>query len=252
MKRQIASALIGCLLVACDHRVPRSRKIVYVVDVTASLTPGTPAATIEALRRLIPALNRGDELVVVPVTDDARTESLGKILRLRIPLQREPYDADLRRASNEAADGLQQLVKAAMAHRYQRTDLLGAFGLAAEELDRRSGTLAPLVCISDFIQDDQQFDFKRDTNLAQPASAKRLAARLAQPYGSRFRGVTIFLGSLPSLDTRGLVPARRDAVRDFWIEFLQAQGAVVHWKTDGIGHVVEFLDQTAHDIAHGR
>jgi hypothetical protein len=130
--------------------------------------------------------------------------------------------------------------------------LLGAFRLAAEELDERRETLDQLVCVSDFLQDDQQFDFKRDPRLAQSSSAKRLAVQLAQPYASRFRGVAVYLGSLPSLDTRRLAPARRDAIRDFWVDFLGAQGAEVRWKTDGIGHVVDFLVQPSPDPMRDR
>jgi hypothetical protein len=248
MKRQVGWALISCLLLACDDPAYRPRKIVYVIDVTASLKSDTHAGTIDSLVRMVPTLNRGDELVVVPVTDDAQNESLTQIVRLRIPLHREPYDADLRRAMSEAEDKLQQLLKVGMARRYQRTDLLGAFRLAAEELEQPGGgTLAHLVCISDFLQDDQQFDFKRDPSLGQSSSAKRLATRLAHPHGSRFRGIVVFLGSVSSLDARRLTPARRDAVREFWVEFLQIQGAVVRWKTDGIGHMADFLDQVSHD-----
>lgn len=246
MRASLVCALIGGLALACDHRPLRSREVVYLVDVTASLTPETHAATIDSMVRVVPSLNRGDELVVIPVTDDAQTETLRNIVRIRIPLQREPYDADLRRVASQAEGAFRRLLETSTERPYQHTDLLGAFRLAAEELDHRREALGQLVCISDFVQDDQQFNFKRDSRLAQSSNAKLLAAQLAQPYVERFRGVTIYLGSLPSLDTRRLATPRRDAIRDFWINFLEAQSAVVHWKTDGVGHVGDFLEQPPH------
>jgi len=80
--------------------------------------------------------------------------------------------------------------------------------------------------------------------LSDSRRAEHAATAMSAHFGRRFAGVNIYLGQLQSTDLRRLPASRQVAVRTFWTTFLTTQGASVIWKTDGLGHVEEFMAQT--------
>jgi len=183
-------------------------------------------------------------LIVVPLTGDTENESSGRVLRIEISAKREVYDEDLRREAAEARKSLEQMAERAMNTPSGQTDLLGALAVAGEELSGVPRNHRRFVIVlSDFIQDDGQFNFERDRKLADPATAKALAAKLAAREGRPLEGVRVFLGYLRSHDLGALGRERRAAIRTFWLEYVKRLGATPWCVADGPGLVLRFLDE---------
>jgi acetyl-CoA acetyltransferase len=235
--------VLAAVLVACSRHPADHRQIVGLLDMTASVTVQARASSLDAIRQAVHTLQRGDTLVIVPIATDAQLDAPQHILRFHVPVDREPYDADRERFRDDIEARLAALAETTRKTPATHTDLLGTFRLAAEEVAmadpkaRRS-----VVCLSDFIQDDDQFDFKTDQRVATDLHAQRLAAMLATANPQRFAHVPVFLGSLPSIDLRRLSKSRRDALRAFWRTYLTGQGATVEWATDGAGKLPVFLE----------
>jgi len=245
MRAFIAAGGLACLVVSgtvgCGGQQHRPMQIVSLFDASASITDDTRAALIASVTDAASTVNRGDELIVVPITGAALTDTPERVLRFSLSLKREPYDADRRRFAEDAKAALEKLLAEIDRSPFGRTDLLGAFDFALEEFSTDPTVNRKLVCLSDFIQDDKQFDFKTSPRVASESAAVQTAQRLAVGVGRPFHGVTVLLGSVQSLDLRGLSRERQEAIRAFWITLLEAKGAAVSWKTDGLGHVAAFL-----------
>lgn len=240
----LSCLLIGMLTFSC-MLTTTSRDIVYLVDVTGSVATDVQLATITAVKEASGHLRRGDTLTIIPITSDVALDAPGRIMRFRASTTREPYDADLRRLSQDIDLQFSQFLKTAGEHPFPHTDLLGTIYLASEELAARqqSGTEQIIICLSDLIQDDAVFDFKRDARLAHPDDALTLATSLAQDTPGRFQNMKVFLGSVPSIDLRNLSKTRREAIRVFWMELVRQQGGSVDWATDGAGQLSRLLGQ---------
>jgi hypothetical protein len=234
-------ALAGLGLVACSTSRP-ARQVVYLVDATASVPAEARAAAVSAIEQGVQSIQRGESVAILPLTGDVESETLGQVLRFKASQEREPYDADRRRLARDVRNQLASFLTSTRKPSSQ-TDVFGTFRLAAEEFLPEQPGERVLVCLTDFVQDDSQFDFAHDPRLAHPNSAAKLAGVLAKRSPSRFASVQAYLGSLQSLDLSRLSKTRRLAIQRFWIEYLAAQGASVHWATDGPGHLRDFLER---------
>lgn len=255
----------GCLLLfipwllvqSCNRRSGADDPVdlVCVVDLTKSIESQAQAESLDLLHATIGILRRGDAMTVIPITSDAATEGQGRVIRIRLAQQREAFDDDLGRLAETTQRKLQDLRMESAASLYRQTDLLGTMELVAEEIsnvmEEGAGqgprqVCRALVVLSDFIQDDAAYNFKRDANLSSEASAKKLAGELAAARSISFRGVNIYLGFLRSGDLRKLAPARRAAIRAFWEEYFRVGGAShVFAATDGSGQFDRFLKVVA-------
>ena len=222
---------------ACSGQAASGRQVVYVVDTSGSVTADARSAAIGSVEQGLESLERGDKVTIVPITGDVHGETLGRVLRFELSTRREPYDADRRRLAGDVQEQLSAFVTSVSPSAH--TDLLSTFRLAAEEL--QSSPVRVLVCLTDFVQDDSQFNFKTDRRLASERSAKPFATELADGFAERFAGVDVYLGSVQSVDLARLSKSRRAAIQTFWVEFFEAQGARVRWATDGPGRLPEFL-----------
>src|ERR1017187_3422334 len=118
-------------LVACSHRTPEAT--VEVIDTSLSITPRAKKAALDAVQDQIAHMQRGDRLVLIPITGDAANDSGGRVLRLSAPTRRETYDTDLRRFYEQARK--QWIAWVSSLDPYQsRTDILGALDVAQQEL----------------------------------------------------------------------------------------------------------------------
>jgi hypothetical protein len=222
---------------ACSERSASERQIVYVFDSSASVTADARGLAVSSMEAGLQSLERGDKVAVVPITGDVHAETLGRVLRFELSIRREPYDTDRRRLADEVHRLLPEFLASVKPSAH--TDMLSTFRLAAEELN--AAPVRVLVCLSDFVQDDSQFNFKTDRRLVSERSATTFAQELADDFAGRFRGVHVYLGLMQSVDLARLSNPRRTAIQTFWLEFFEAQGASVRWVTDGAGHLADFL-----------
>jgi hypothetical protein len=220
---------------------PEHTQLICIVDVTASIDPVAQAEAMTALQTALRQLQRGDSLVVIPVTSDAATPSAGRVLRFRLSEKRAAYDADRQTLATEAMEKLKALQQEAQAHPPQHSDILGALQQAAEEMAQAKGKIV-IVVLSDLVQDTPSLHFRSDPHLQNEAAAVPFAAHLTQQKTLHWQGKRVFVGLLRSRDWQGLAEPRRAALRTFWTEFFKRGGASeVTVVTDGPGLLPQFL-----------
>jgi hypothetical protein len=230
---QYAAIAALSLLAACSHRAPQGT--VEVIDTSLSITPRAEKAALDAVQDQIVHMQRGDQLVIIPITGDAANDAEGRVLRLSAPTQRETYDTDLHRFQEQA---LKQFAtwKASLNQDQSRTDILGALDAARQEL-----ALLPkasnrrLVVVSDFLEDDGTYRFVSAGSLANPTRARELAAHLRKQHGFTLQDVPLCLGRLESSDFAPLTAQRKEAVHVFWTAYFAAGGEPAEIQFDGAG-----------------
>jgi hypothetical protein len=243
---KLLSLLVSSLLLfGCSPKTTKVNLIV-VVDLTSSVEAEAQAEAFDALILTFHEIQRGDSVSIIPITGDATTQGPGRILRFELSEEREIYNGDIRRFKEQVQAKLQELREAAAAKPYTSSDILGAAQLASEELkqfeDQSSKNL--VVFLTDFIQDDPQFNFKRDDRLASHESAVQLAGKLASSRAQQFENATVYVGLLRSKDLRNLPQTRRAAVNAFWLEYFKQSGAnSVVSAIDGSGRLSRFLKE---------
>src|ERR1017187_2739209 len=164
--RAIPSAISPVLLTlaACSHRTPEAT--IEVIDTSLSITPRAEKAALDAVQNQIAHMQRGDTLVLIPITGDAANDTGGRILRLSAPTQRETYDTDLRRFHEQAQKQLIAWASSLDPHQ-SRTDILGALDAAQQELELVPKESGPrLIAVSDFLEDDGTYRFVSAGELA--------------------------------------------------------------------------------------
>ncbi len=232
-----AAIAILILLAGCSHRVPQAT--IEVIDTSLSITPRAEEATLDTVQEQIGHMQRGDLLILIPITGDAANDAGGRILRLSAPTQRETYDADLRRFQEQGRKQFTAWAASLDPHQ-SRTDILGALDAARQEfasLPKESNRR--LVVESDFLQDDDTYRFVSTTELASPVSARQLAARLRDLHGFTLQGVPLCLGRLESSDFAPLSAQRKDAVQAFWTVYFAADGEPAEIQFDGTGMLAD-------------
>lgn len=240
-----AMVIAAVLAIVSCHRAGHTPVTVVVIcDLSGSIEPDAQAAMFTSVEQIVHRLRRGDTVVVIPLTGDTEAEATGRVLRFEAPLQREVFDEDLIRLGREARKKLEELAATAHERPSPYTDILGAMRIASEEMatldpDRR----AVLVILSDLIEDNPNRDFKRDTALARVTSARTLAAQIARQKHFEMKGAVAYLGLIRSHDFVRLAPERREAVREFWREYLTQLGAHPEIASDGPGLLQSFLDK---------
>jgi hypothetical protein len=208
---------------------------VEVIDTSLSITPRAEKVALDAVQKQIIHMQRGDQLVIIPITGDAANDAGGRILRLSAPTQREAYDADLHRFLEQAGKQFGAWVASLDQHQ-SRTDILGALDAARQELALLPNGMNPkLVIVSDFLEDDGTYSFVSAGSLASPARARELAARLLEQHEFTLQGVPLCLGRLESSDFAPLAAQRKEAVLAFWPAYFAAGGEPTEIQFDGTG-----------------
>ena len=248
MKQVVACGIAAVLCTVMLFAVfgsPQTCHIVIGPDISASVPLGTRVSIVDAIRKAAGQLQRGDLLVIIPITADAQNDAPGRIIRFDMNTKREPFDQDIARVRKHIDSELDVLLQVATEEPFQQTDILGTIRLAAEEFSRTTQptTRRVLLIVSDLLQDNAAFAFKNDEHLKNEETARTLAVNLGNGISQSLAGVDVLLGSVPSDDMRALPMERREAVRVFWTELLQQQGAIVTWSTDGAGQLPHFLER---------
>ena len=221
--RFAAKALSSCELLANGN--PHPLHLVYLVDVIASIKPRALKDAFHAIRIEAARLQRGDRISVIPITGDAENDAQGRILRMRVPEKRQPYDQDLVQFKRKFDAALESFERRALAHPYDHTDILGSIVLAAQEFAMDPPRVrGKLIIFSDFIEEGGRFNFMTDPRLASTERA-RVFANSAGKKIPNFRGVSIFLGQLRSTELGSMPQARSMAIQTFWLNYLINEGA---------------------------
>jgi len=215
-----------------------------VLDITASVDPLAESGMFAAVTALAQQLRRGDSLTIILVTGDVQAEASGRVLHYEAGKPREVYDADLKNLADRIHADLDAEKQAALAHPATHTDLLGAIDLAAEQGAALLGTRrCVLLVLSDFLQDDQEFNFERVKELGDAPKAGRFAEKLAHAHERRFPvGTVAYLGLLRSSDYASLAKVRRQGLEVFWLRYLTLLGVQPTFATDGPGLLASFLN----------
>jgi hypothetical protein len=221
------------LLAGCSHRGPEAT--VEVIDTSLSITPRAEKAALDAVREQIDHMQRGDLLVVIPVTGDAANDAGGRILRLSAPTRRETYDTDLHRFQERAKKQFVAWIASLDKHQ-SRTDILGALDAARQELVLLpTESIRRLIVVSDFLEDDGAYRFVTGSALADQADARQLAASLREQHHFTLDGVPPCLGRLESSDFALLSAQRKEAVQAFWRVYFATISEPAEIQFDGTG-----------------
>jgi hypothetical protein len=233
--RSIPSAIfpVLLLLVACSHRTPKAT--VEVIDTSLSIAPRAEQAALNAVQNQIAHMQRGDRLVLIPITGDAANDAGGRILRLSAPTQRETYDTDLRRFHEQAQKQFVAWASSLDQHQ-SRTDLLGTLDAAQQEITLLPKESSPrLIVVSDFLEDDGAYRFVSTRELADSVRARQLAVKLREQHGFVIQGVPLCLGRIESSDFARLPEARKKAVEAFWSAYFAREDRPAEVQFDGTG-----------------
>jgi hypothetical protein len=218
---------------------------ITVLDITASIDPAAEAGMFASVDLLARQLHRGDSLTIILVTGDVQADAPGRVLHYEASQTRETYDADLKNLATRIDADIEAEKRAALEHPANQTDLLGAVSLSVEQSAARPGARRyVLLILSDFLQDDREFDFSRVTQLADNQRAARFAEELAHSHHRRLpAGTLAYLGLLRSCDYASLSKGRRQALETFWMHYLTLLGAQPTFATDGPGLLNPFFER---------
>ena len=246
--KALASPTLFLLLLAtgCHRAVPPSRYI-CLLDISASIYPEAVSDEFAAMDKLANNLHRGNELVIIPITGNARNDVQGHIVRLAAPNQRAAYDSDLTTFRQEAHAEIARLRDWAMSHPSAHTDILGTLQVAQQEAEGRQAGNTRLIVLSDFIEDDGKWNFATDQSVGSVALAIRLADRTGRQVKLPFS--SIFLGQVRSRDSERLSTSRLDAVEAFWDELLKQPDQQIRIHADGIGSLTVSAEDS-NPVAH--
>lgn len=221
--------LIGCQFF--DKHPPVH--VVVLVDESASIEPKAREDMFKCVLEIAGRLRRGDRLTVIPIVNDAEADSQGRILRYPLPLERQPYDEDLRQLRSRVEVDLRAERAKADRHPGSKTDLLGAIELGRQEFHLHGSERRVLIVLSDLIQDDGILVLGKDPALRSVSESRSLGRRLAGRLKTGLVGTNVYLGRMQSKDFRALGHERRAAMCAFWQSYFEVLQAKVVFVNDG-------------------
>jgi hypothetical protein len=196
------------------------RTTIVLLDASGSIDAEEYGRCLRRIEHLVENLDRGDRLVLIPITGEP-AELLGRRIRTaEMPRDYTPYDGNLKRARADASQIIAQFAGELPAIRATHSDILGAFRAAADFT--RDGNTT-IICLSDLIEDDHTLRFRTSPELKDAAAAGRLALHRSTP--GMLRGAAVVIGLLRSAELERMDSERRAAVRAFWETYLIASGA---------------------------
>lgn len=236
-------SVLAVALLGCGKREPRH--FVILPDVSGSIDRQSLEQAFKAIDDLAGHLQRGDRLTIIPIMGDAEAETSGKILRFEVPANRQAYDTDLRDFRSKLNSSLKEMRANAIARPGSKTDILGAVGLAEQEFNLHTDRSTQLLMIlSDFIEEDRQFNFRTDSAINGTIPVQRFATRQVRTGNIRLNKVEVYLGLLKSNEFTALGKSRRNAIKKFWIQYFNDTGASPKFFDDGPGFLNLIYSQT--------
>ncbi|HZU31288.1 MAG TPA: hypothetical protein VFB79_09245 [Candidatus Angelobacter sp.] len=239
IKKLLIVSVLAMALLGCGKR--EFRQFVILPDISGSIDRESLEQAFKAIDDLASHLQRGDRLTVVPILGDAEAETSGKILRFEVPTNRQAYDMDLRDFRRKLNVSLKEMQANAIAHPGSKTDILGAVALAEQEFNlNKNHPTELLIILSDFIQEDQQFNFKTDDAFSSAVPVQKFATKQARIGNIRLDKVEVYLGLLKSREFAALEKMRRNAIKNFWIQYFNDTGTHPRFFDDGPGLLKDF------------
>ena len=197
----------------------KAKTVVVLIDATMSVDPAEYLRCRDEINRLVTRLDRGDRLVLVPITGEPE-ELLGhRMVHIDMPSERVPYDSNLKKAKEQAVRQVEQFLTTLPNIQAKYTDILGAMRATQDAL----GESADLIILSDMVIDTPELHFPTAPELANTRSAELLAEKLATKQ--QLKGVNVKVGILRSFDLERMSSARRDGVQAFWRRYFAVSGA---------------------------
>lgn len=226
----LAAGLVGC------GKQAQPRHIVILIDVSGSIDRQALDQAFGAIDDLVGHLNRGDRIAIIPILGDAEAQASGRIIRFEVPISRQAYDSDLKAFRKKLKTSLATMEAEAVAHPGAKTDILGSIELAAQEFQHRSRSSGRgLIILSDFIQEDEHLDFRKNNELNGHSNAKSFAVHFAKMNHLDLSGANVYLGLLRSGEYIGLSKQRRSAIVQFWTAYFESGGGHTTFANDGSG-----------------
>jgi len=234
-KAAIFAMLLAISLFGCGKQ-PEPRHIVVLIDTSGSIDRKALAQAFKAIDEMVSRLHRGDQIAIIPILGDAEGEASGRIMRFQVPPNRQPYDSDLRGFRAKLKASLGEMEAVAVARPGDKTDILGSVLLAEQEFEAATGqSRRHLLILSDFIQEDGDMDFRRDKRLANQMAAQAFAKERSNIINFSLQHADVFLGLLKSKEYTALDRKRRNAIKEFWIQYFRAAETGPKFADDGIG-----------------
>ena len=249
MSKSLMTAVLAVALLGCGKHKPTH--IVILLDVSGSIDRQSLEQAIKAIESLAGDLQRGDSVTIIPILGDAHADASGRIIRFEVSKDRHAYDADLRGFQRMLSASLAELRANAITYPGLKTDIFGSVELAVQEFNvigKKSVHL--LLILGDFIQEDREFNFRKDDRVKNSVTAREFAMKLLKVHPVDLQGVNSYLGSLRSAEFGNMNRMRQNAIQEFWISYFKAAGAKVEFVTDGPGlfHKLRKLE-TLNDLA---
>jgi hypothetical protein len=233
-KRALIALVLAAALLGCGKQIEKSRHLVILIDISGSIEPRAKEQAFKAIDQLVGEMHRGDKIAVIPITGDAQVQTPGRIIHFEVPINRQAYDSDLRGFRAKLATSLEELKTAAVADPGAKTDILGSIALAGQEFQLETSSDTKLLAIlSDFIQDDANFNFTTDPRLNNRAFTKIFAIQVAQDGACNFRGMRVYLGLMRSNEYAKMSRTRRQRIQEFWVHYFTSVGGQPRFVTDG-------------------
>jgi hypothetical protein len=230
-KKILIASVLAVALFGCGKHEPRH--IVILPDVSGSIDRESLEQAFKAIDELAGHLHRGDRLTIIPILGDAEAEASGKILRFEVPDHRQAYDTDLRDFRIKLNASLKEMRANAIARPGSKTDILGSIKLVKQEFQLDLKSKLTLIILSDFIQEDEEVNFRKDSRLYNQAIAKKFAAEKAKKGNLDFHNCRILLGLLRSQEYRTFSMRQRDAILAFWSTYFKYSGSIPMFVIDG-------------------
>lgn len=227
--------LLAAVLVSCGKK-PEPRHIIILPDVSGSIDRQALHQAFQAIDELVCHLRRGDKIAIIPILGDAEAEASGRIIRFEVPANRQAYDSDLKAFRQTLMPSLAAMEAEAIAHPGAKTDILGTVALASQEFEASTRQLdKSLMVLTDFIQEDREFDFTKERHFIHADAAREFAAQLAKRNTFSFREITVYLGLLRSSEYSAMASGRRKNIQEFWIRYFKCFDAKAKLFADGAG-----------------
>jgi len=193
-------------------------------DISLSIYPEEVDREFEEMRRLADSMHRGDELIIIPITGNARNDTPGHILRLVAPQSRAPFDSDMVAFRKKADAEIAAMEDWAKSKPATRTDIFGSLEVAERECRQRTATPTTLIIFSDFLEDDGLTDLRVEPALVSPERAPMYARQVRRSLEAAVLISNVSMVQLRSKDATNMSPARMRAVESFWKELLKLEG----------------------------
>jgi hypothetical protein len=217
--RSILTLLAALFVAACGLTTSRSKLVLLLIDISETKPVADTVLYADAALRMIRTLKPGDRIVIIAVGSGTRSTLRAAADHVLPATGVTLNDAEARDSIIRLAD--ETALRLVADRSAKATDILDAVTFAGEvgEGDMRPQQI--LLILTDALHEAGDYNFRRD-----PVD-RRLTDRIIAQRKA--------VGSFPALDSTTQItlvgasgdPATYNSVRDFWVSYFRAAGAIV-------------------------